>query len=83
VRKQDGEISRGVIFAHPDRLEKLWRHGYLTLMDATHQTNWLGWFLYAMMVRTPWGQWIPCAHFLCAQLDGDIIAEGLKTLKTW
>ncbi|PKY48699.1 hypothetical protein RhiirA4_464361 [Rhizophagus irregularis] len=31
--------TKGIVFAHPDQLKKLERHGWLTLMDSTHKTN--------------------------------------------
>ncbi|XTI95515.1 hypothetical protein V2W45_1525787 [Cenococcum geophilum] len=44
--------------------------GYLTLIDATHKTNWLRWLLYTIIV--------PGGHFLTKKENGDIIAKALK-----
>ena len=82
-RSCDGTESRGIVFAHPDRIKTLRLRGHLTLMDATHETNWLGWLLYAIMVRDEHGCWVPGGHFLTEKEDGDIIAEALKVFKQW
>lgn len=52
-------------------------------MDSTHQTNWLGWFLYTLLVRHECGAWRPCAHILTQNEEGDILAAGLRCLKQW
>ena len=52
-------------------------------MDATHQTNWLGWLLCTVMVRDAYGSWLPYSHFLTQFSDADIVAEALSTIKTW
>lgn len=83
TREIDGAYSDGVVFASADQLEVLSRRGYLTLMDATHCTNWLDWLLYTIMVRDECGSWIPVGHFLTEKSDGDIVCEALKTLKNW
>uniref|UniRef100_U9TK48 MULE transposase domain-containing protein n=1 Tax=Rhizophagus irregularis (strain DAOM 181602 / DAOM 197198 / MUCL 43194) TaxID=747089 RepID=U9TK48_RHIID len=31
--------TKGTVFAHPEQLKKLERHGWLTLIDSTHKTN--------------------------------------------
>ncbi|RHZ81196.1 hypothetical protein Glove_123g126 [Diversispora epigaea] len=31
--------TKGIVFAHPEQLKKLERHGWLTLIDSTHKTN--------------------------------------------
>lgn len=51
IRAIDGELSQGIVFGHPRRLETLRLRGYLTLADSTHKTNRLGWYLYTFMVR--------------------------------
>ena len=43
TRECDGELSEGLVFALPDRLEVLADRGMLTLMDATHDSNKLKW----------------------------------------
>jgi hypothetical protein len=82
-KKTEQVQSSGLVFAEPSRLETLCRRGFLTLMDATHNTNSLAWQLYTLMVRDECGQWIPCGHFLTAHHDGSIIAEGLKVFREW
>jgi len=31
------KFTKGIVFAHPKQLEKLQRHGWLTLIDSTHK----------------------------------------------
>jgi hypothetical protein len=83
TRRCDGALSQGLLFADEKRLETLRFRGHLTLMDATHDSNWLGWLLYTLMVRDDWGSWIPVAHFLAEKEDGDIIVRCLQELKRW
>jgi hypothetical protein len=78
-----GEDSDGFVFSFPSRLITLTRRGYFTLMDSTHKTNYLKWFLYTIMVRDESGSWMPTAHMLTACEDSDIVAAGLTTLKKW
>ena len=53
------------------------------MMDSTHKTNGLGWFLYTVMVRERHGCWVPAAHFLTEKEDGDVIIECLKQIREW
>jgi hypothetical protein len=78
-----GEESDGLVFGLPKRLETLTRRGYFVMMDSTHNTNYLGWFLYTLMARDECGIWIPTAHILTAREDSDIVAEGLRVVKRW
>lgn len=48
-------MSPGIAWAHPEYIAVLRQRGHLTLMDSTHQTNWLGWFLYTPLVRDECG----------------------------
>ncbi|KAI9728551.1 MAG: hypothetical protein M1835_003676, partial [Candelina submexicana] len=41
-RKSDSEDSRGTVYSTLQRLEVLRLRGHLTLMDSTHETNWMG-----------------------------------------
>lgn len=78
LRDTDGETSQGLVFGHRLRLQLLARHGYLTLMDATHNTNEMKWLLYTLMVRQKHGKWIPGAHILTAKADSNIVQKGLE-----
>lgn len=55
TRQRDHEMSPGIVWAHPDYIVVLRQRGHLTLMNSTHQTNWLGWFLYTLLVRDECG----------------------------
>jgi hypothetical protein len=83
TRQSDDEESRGIVFAHPERLVTLRMRGCLSIMDSTHGTNWLGWQLYTIMVRDEYSCWIPSAHFLTEKEDADILVECLRQLKRW
>ena len=74
-RRKDGEESQGVAFGSPSRLKTLRRRGWLTLCDATHDTNTLGWRLFTLMIRDEHCQWIPGGHFLAATEDTDTIRD--------
>jgi len=50
-------------------------------MDVMHETNWLGWLLYTIMVYNKYSCWIPGGHFLTEKKDSDIIVEALKVFK--
>src|ERR1044072_2168716 len=43
--------TKGIVFAHPEQLKKLERHGWLTLIDSTHKTNRYDWRLFTLYVR--------------------------------
>jgi hypothetical protein len=75
--------SVGVCFAMKRRLDSLIRHGILTLMDSTHKTNYLGWYLYTLMVRDPFGSHVPCAHVLVDSEDSNVLCAGLRRIKRW
>ena len=82
TRCTDGEASDGLVFANRSRLRVLQRRGYLTLLDATHCTNEMGWLLYTLMVRDERAKWIPAAHVLTAKADSDVLELGLKQVST-
>jgi hypothetical protein len=63
VRQLDEEVSNGLVFACEDRIQTLCRRGYLTLLDSTHCTNKLGWFLFTLVVRDEQGSYIPCGGY--------------------
>ena len=72
LRSQGYEVDRfhvsqrsteGIVFAHPAQLEKLWRHGHLTLIDSTHKTNRYDWRLFTLYIRDGFGCWDVGAHF--------------------
>lgn len=83
IRHSDKKPSRGTVWAEPPYLNVLAERGHLTIMDSTHETNWLGWFLYTMSVRDGTGCWRPCGHLLAEFEDSDILAAGMKVLKQW
>ena len=78
TRVIDRETSHAVAFAKRSRLRILMRRGHLTLMDSTHNTNHLKWKLFTLMIRDEYGSWIPGAHMLTTNEDGDIIGEFLR-----
>lgn len=50
-RKINNLISYSIIFRKRSRLKILLRHGYLTIIDATHNTNRLYQKLFTMIIR--------------------------------
>jgi hypothetical protein len=83
IRYIDGSSIEGLLWADPRRLEVLCRRGYLSFIDSTYDTNWLGWFLYTVIVRDEWGSCCPAAHFLTQKGDSNIIIAALKKLREW
>jgi hypothetical protein len=82
-KAQPQQLSHGVVFQQCHRLEKLRCHGRLVLMDSTHKTNLLGWYLYTLMVRDRYDNYIPCAHLLTDGEDSNILSAALCTIKRW
>jgi hypothetical protein len=83
VQRHDGKgTSLGLAFAMPARLQLLGQCGWLTLMDSTHKTNYLRWFLYTLVIRDSCGSFLPCAHLLLESEDSEILAAGLRELKS-
>jgi len=83
VRIHDGKTSNALVFGSQDRIQTLCHRGKLTLLDSTHCTNKLGWFLFTLVVRDEQGSFIPCAHFLSSNEDGDIIGACLRVIREW
>ena len=83
IREYDSGVSQAIVFAKITHIKTLYRRGYLTLLDSTHNTNILGWKLFSFMVRDEQGMFIPCAHFLASNEDEDIISVALEVLRDW
>ncbi|CAB4439595.1 unnamed protein product [Rhizophagus irregularis] len=73
--------TRGIVFAHPEQLKKLERHGWLTLIDSTHKTNRYDWRLFTLYVRDTYGCWNIGAHFFVSSEDADTVAEALIIIR--
>lgn len=73
--------SQGFCFANPHQLEKLARHGWLTLIDSTHNTNKHLWRLFTLYIRDSYGCWDVGSHFFVSGEDGDTVAEALRTIR--
>ncbi|RPA83468.1 hypothetical protein BJ508DRAFT_304679 [Ascobolus immersus RN42] len=73
----------GLVFAKETRLQDLARHGYLTLMDSTHDTNVHGFNLFTFMIRDSYGTWIPGAHVLLESESGELIAKSISVIRGW
>ncbi|RHZ83977.1 hypothetical protein Glove_86g243 [Diversispora epigaea] len=77
------QFTKGIVFAHPKQLEKLQRHGWLTLIDSTHKTNKYDWRLFTLYVRDTYGCWDVGAHFLVSSEDDDTVFEALKIVRSY
>lgn len=73
-------VSHGVVFCDDRGLKHLAGEQELCLVDATHNTNALEWFLYTILKRESLGIWRPIAHFLTSHLDSDIQLACLNRL---
>ena len=83
TRQVDKQRSNVLVFSHPRLLQALADHGDLALLDSTHNTNQLGWFLFTLLVRDNYGKWRPGGFFLAQCEDGDTIAAGLIQIWDW
>jgi len=79
----DNLKSHSIVFAKEHRLDSLRSRGYRSLMDSTHKTNYLGWYLYTVLVRDEFASGIPCAHVLTDGEDSQILTAGLRKIKQW
>ena len=50
-------------------------------MDLTHKTNYLGWYLFTIIVQNNTGSFYPCIYFLTSNKDSLIIAKYLYYIK--
>jgi MULE transposase domain len=73
--------TKGIVFAHPEQLKKLERHGWLTLIDSTHKTNRYDWRLFTLYIRDTYGCWNVGAHFFTSSEDADTVAEALIIIR--
>ena len=73
----------GLVFANPVGLLTLQRRGWLTLFDATHKLNKWNHNMFSFLVRDEYNVWIPAAYLVVERENGDIIAEGLRHIKSW
>jgi hypothetical protein len=79
----DNLKSHAIVVAKEHRLNSLRSRGYLSLIDSTHKTNYLGWYLYTVLVRDEFASGIPCAHVLTDGEDSQILTAGLRKIKQW
>jgi hypothetical protein len=73
--------TKGIVFAHPEQIKKLQHHGWLTLIDSTHKTNWYNWRLFTLYIRDTYGCWDVGAHFFVSSEDGDTISKALRIIR--
>ncbi|KAG0340077.1 hypothetical protein BG004_006554, partial [Podila humilis] len=73
--------TEGLFFADHFQLLKLQQHGWLALIDSTHNTNKHGWTLFTLYVRDSYCAWNVGAHFFLSNEDIAGITEGLKTVR--
>ena len=83
VTRPDSHRARGIVWMKKDRVSTLQRFGTLFLLDATHDTNWLGWKMYTILLRDSVSSWVPAAHILTATQDANVLSRGLVQLKVW
>lgn len=72
---------KGFSFARSHQLEKLSRHGWLVLMDSTHNTNKWGWQLFTLYLRDGHGCWDVGGHFFLAGENSTSVAKGLRAIR--
>jgi len=74
---------KDVIFELSNQIKKLWCCRHLTIMNFTHCTNALRWYLYTIMIQNKFESWISVIHLLFAHKNSDILKKALQQLKTW
>jgi hypothetical protein len=72
--------KQGFVFATANQLDKLTRHGWLTLINSTHKTNKWDWRLFTLYVRDAIGCWCVGGHFFVDGEDSNILAKALKII---
>src|SRR2546421_8767682 len=75
------QSTRGIVFTHPRQFEKLWRHGWLTLIDSTHKTNKHEWRLFTLYIRDGYRCWDVGTHFFVSNEDSETISEALRIIR--
>jgi hypothetical protein len=72
---------KGFSFARSHQLEKLSHHGWLTLMDSTHNTNKWRWQLFTLYIRDGYGCWDVGGHFFLEGEDSAGVVRGLGAIR--
>ena len=83
VARTDSHRARGIVWIKKSCIDALKRFGKIFLLDATHDTNWLQWQLYTILVRDSSCSWIPAGHTLTATQDSEVLQRALVQLKVW
>ena len=73
--------KQGFVFVTTDQLNKLSRHGWLTLIDSTHKTNKWDWRLFTLYIQDNIGCWCVGGHFFVDGEDSIIITKALKIIR--
>ena len=73
--------KQGFVFVTMDQLNKLSRHGWLTLIDSTHKTNKWDWRLFTLYVRDNIGCWCVGGHFFVDGEDSIILTKALRIIR--
>ena len=73
--------TEGIVFSQPARLEKLRRHGYLTLGDSIHKPNRYDWRLFTLYIRDGFGCWEAGGYFFVSSEDGETVGTALKIVQ--
>ncbi|RHZ83539.1 hypothetical protein Glove_91g5 [Diversispora epigaea] len=74
------QSNEDVVFAYPKQLEKLEKHGWLTLIDSTYKTNKYNWQLFTLYICDTYRCWDISAHFFVSSENCDAVAEALKII---
>ena len=77
------EVTRGLVFAFPDRLQTLTNRGLLTIFDSTHKFNVHSYNLFTFMCRNEAAIWVPGANCLVETENSDILATALLKIYEW
>jgi hypothetical protein len=51
-------------------------------MDATHKTNIWNYKLTTLLVKTPYGNYLPAAQFFVSEEENKIVQHGLEVVRS-
>ena len=73
--------SQGFIFVPQAWCATLCENDFLVVLDSTHNTNHLRWYLFTLLVRDRCGRWRPGAHFLAETQHAAIIEGCIRAVR--
>lgn len=73
----------GVAVVPKEYVNRLTDNCFVVLLDATHNTNCWGWYLFTLLVRDKFGSWVPGGHFYTESQHASIIEAGFRAIRSF